>query len=422
MPRLPFPAISGRKASLYHYCRIIHELGYRLIVAAFLEMGDNPDNKPDSIDELIILPQSSGKEKIKRLVVDTFLRRKYPIQVSIFLSGKAKKIIDDTVQKHQPFAIIADMVRTTEYITDVPTYRVADLDDTLSLRYERQLKQGIGGVNPYGQFINVFPKFVRKILLFGFIKLWVNKTEIRLLKEYEINIAKACDKVVFVAAKEAETLNLKLGEPEKAVAIPIGVDTGYYSTHAAIPHVSFPDDGGVYLGIHGQMTTAHNENTAMYFIKEILPYIIRENSNVKLLCIGGGVSENLKSLNNPNVVFTDFVDDVRSYLMACKVYVCPMQFGSGIKTKLLEAMSMGLPVVTSSTGAENIDAVDGTDFIITDEPRKFAEEVLALLSDEKKAQRLSGNAIRYINNNWTWKRAKAEFEKLFAKIQGEEMV
>ena len=59
MPRLPFPMISGRKTSLYHYCRILsEELGFRLVVAAFLEAGDDPNLKPDFIDELVILEKS----------------------------------------------------------------------------------------------------------------------------------------------------------------------------------------------------------------------------------------------------------------------------------------------------------------------------------------------------------------------------
>lgn len=63
MPRLPFPAVSGRKTSLYHYCRILsQELGYRLVVAAFLESGDNPNLKPDFIDKLVILDKPLKKK------------------------------------------------------------------------------------------------------------------------------------------------------------------------------------------------------------------------------------------------------------------------------------------------------------------------------------------------------------------------
>lgn len=77
MPRLPFPATSGRKTSLYHYCRILsEELGYRLIVAAFLEKGDDPQLKPEFIDRLEILPKPSATTKIKNIFVDSILLKK----------------------------------------------------------------------------------------------------------------------------------------------------------------------------------------------------------------------------------------------------------------------------------------------------------------------------------------------------------
>ena len=96
MPRLPFPASSGRKTSLYHYCRILsEELGYRLIVAAFLENGDDPSNKPDFIDELIILPKSGALKKVNSILINSFILRKMPMQVALYWHSKAKKIIDE---------------------------------------------------------------------------------------------------------------------------------------------------------------------------------------------------------------------------------------------------------------------------------------------------------------------------------------
>mgnify|MGYP002240203480 CR=1 FL=1 len=81
------------------------------------------------------------------------------------------------------------------------------------------------------------------------------------------------------------------------------------------------------------------------------------------MVVGGGASENLLKLQSEHVTFTGRVEDVRDYLEECSVFVCPMTFGSGIKTKNLEAMAMGLPVVTTSIGAENINAQNGRDWI-----------------------------------------------------------
>ena len=99
MPRLPFPATSGRKTSLYHYCRILsEELGYRLIVAAFLEKGDDPQVRPEFIDRLEILPKPSATTKIKNIFVDSVLLKKKPMQVSLYWNPNAKVVIDKIVQ------------------------------------------------------------------------------------------------------------------------------------------------------------------------------------------------------------------------------------------------------------------------------------------------------------------------------------
>ena len=89
-----------------------------------------------------------------------------------------------------------------------------------------------------------------------------------------------------------------------------------------------------------------------------------------------------------------------------------MTFGSGIKTKNLEAMSLGLPVVTTSIGAENIDAVDGRDWLICNEDNKFTKAVVELLTNEEKRVRIGINASRFIEKNFTWNVAKNAFAEV----------
>lgn len=406
MPRLPFPATSGRKTSLYHYCRILsEELGYKLIVAAFLEKGDDSNLKPDFIDKLVILPKPTAVTKVKNIIVDSLLLKKKPMQVSLYWDLKVKKIIDNLVESEKPEIIIGDMVRSTEYIKDYNIMRIADLDDRISLRYQRQLEYDISGINPYGAFLSTMPKIIQKIMLWKPLKLYVVKNEIKLLKKYELDIAKQCDRTIFVAQQEADTLNNELGE-KKAVAVPIGVDTDYFSYH-------WDKNLKNCIGFLGALSVAHNENAVRNFIENIFPFIRKCNSKVKFLVIGGGASEELLNLASENIIFTGRVDDVRKYFSQCDIFVCPMTFGSGIKTKLLEAMSFGLPVVTTSIGAENIGAEQDKDWVISDEPEKFAEKVCDILNNEEKRNKMSHSARNFVVNNWTWEAVRNSFEKVF---------
>ncbi len=405
MPRLPFPASSGRKTSLYHYCRILsEELGYRLVVAAFLEKGDDPAQKPKFIDKLIILPRASAKNRIFEIVKDSIILRKKPMQVALYWSTEAKKMVDDLVKKESPQFVIGDMVRSTEYIRDIDSFRIADLDDRISLRYKRQLDNDIDGINPYGAFLYTVPKVLRAIMLAKPLKLAVMKNEIALLDKYEKEIGEICEKTIFVAEKEVREFNQELKQ-NKAVAVPIGVDVDFFSYRESKATKNI-------VGFLGAMSVAHNENAVRHFVAEVLPLILEKVPDVVFMVIGGGASDDLRKLESEHVHFTGRVEDVRDYLGQCKVFVCPMTFGSGIKTKNLEAMAMGLPLVTTSIGAENIPADNGNDWIVEDKNEEFANEVVNLLNNDLKRKMMGKNARMFVENNFTWKVARDRFEKL----------
>lgn len=407
MPRLPFPASSGRKTSLYHYCRILSdELGCRLIVAAFLESGDDPCQKPDFIDRLVILPKPSVKEKLFNIFGKSLVRKQFPLQVSLYLSEEAKKLVDKLILEEKPDIVIGDMVRSTEYIRHANAYTVADLDDRISLRYKRQLETDIDGINPYGAFLGTVPGILRKLMLLRPVKLAVVRNEISLLNKYELEIGKACNATVFVAEKEVREFNSELGE-EKATAVPIGVDTDYFYYREC------GNDENT-IGFLGAMSVAHNENAVRHFIEDIFPLVLTKIPDAKFMVIGGGASEKLRNLASDHVIFTGRVDDVREYVERCKVFVCPMTFGSGIKTKNLEAMAMGLPVVTTSIGAENIDAVDGDDWLIADEPETFADQVVSLLLKSERRNEIGKNASTFVNEKFSWDVAEKQFETILS--------
>lgn len=405
MSRLPFPASSGRKTSLYHYCRILSEqLGYRLVVAAFLEDGDDPRKKTDFIDELIILPKASVKKNIFDIVINSVILRKKPMQVVLYWSPEAKKIVNHTIKKEKPQYVIGDMVRSTEYIRDVNSFRIADLDDRISLRYKRQLENDIDEINPYGNFLYSIPKWFRVLMLAKPVKLMVMKNEVALLEKYEREIGSICEKTVFVAEKEAYDFNRELNQ-EKAIAIPIGVDIDYF-------YYRETKKKGNIIGFLGAMGVAHNENAVRHFIDNMLSLILKEVPDALFMIIGGGASNDLLKMESKHIHFTGKVDDVREYLEQCKVFVCPMTFGSGIKTKNLEAMAMGLPIVTTSIGAENIGATNKVDWFIDDDSRVFAKDVILLLKDDNRRKEIGRNASEYIREKWTWNATKNAFQLL----------
>ena len=410
MPRLPFPMISGRKTSLYHYCRILSDkMGYRLVVAAFLEKGDKMESMPPFIDKLVVLKKPKKLERITNIIYKSIIKRNLPLQVSLYLSCEAKKQIEAIVKEEKPDIVMADMVRCTEYIKNVKAYRIADLDDRISLRYQRQLDTDINSINPYGAFLDTLPIFLKQIALIKPLKIMILKKEISLLREYELRVGESFDKTVFVGKEEVRSFNREIGE-EKAIAVPIGVDIEYFR-----PSEQIIEKDNI-ISFLGALNVAHNASAISHFVDNIFPLVLSEVPNARLCIIGGGASVELLKKASPSVEFVGSVEDVSEYLNKSKVFVCPMLFGSGIKTKNLEAMSLGIPLVTTPVGAENITAVNGKDWYIASSEREFADKVVKVLSDAKLEHSIGLAARKYIVENFTWDVAEKQFKRIMMEI------
>ena len=327
----------------------------------------------------------------------------------MYFDEQIKSEIKKYIARINPDFVMADMVRTTEYLRDYSGFKIADLDDLISIRYKRQLNMNLKYLNTYGAYLYSLPKFVQLVLSLPFLKRIILKKEIALLEKYEKEISNDFNRTVFVAQHEADLLNDKMGF-NKAVCIPLGVDIKYFGEYYNKLDVE-PNT----ICFLGAMSVAHNESGVLHFINDILPLVLKRVPDAKFIIVGGGVTEIVKksAANNHNVILTGRVEDVRKYVGKCEVFVCPLTFGSGIKTKNLEAMAMGVPVVTTSVGAENINAINNKDWIVADTSLDFADAVVELFENKAKANMLKDNAYSFVKENFTWKVAEEKMKQVF---------
>jgi glycosyltransferase involved in cell wall biosynthesis len=110
----------------------------------------------------------------------------------------------------------------------------------------------------------------------------------------------------------------------------------------------------------------------------------------------------LKLAEDPRIVVTGFVDEVRPYLWKASVGVNPMRMAAGMQNKLLEGLAAGLPMVISPEANEGIRAPEGTAVLIGRTPEEFAEQVLKLLSDHPLANSLAKEGLTYVQAQWSW--------------------
>ena len=123
----------------------------------------------------------------------------------------------------------------------------------------------------------------------------------------------------------------------------------------------------------------------------------------------------MRALAGPAVSVTGYVSDIRPYISNSSVYVVPMRMGSGTKLKVMEAMAMGIPVVSTSLGAEGIDVTVGQHLQIADAPADFAHCVVTLLNDSRERQRLAGNARRLVEEKYDWTTIVPSLEAIYTK-------
>lgn len=136
-----------------------------------------------------------------------------------------------------------------------------------------------------------------------------------------------------------------------------------------------------------------NQEALMWFVRNVLPLILAQIPGAKLVVAGSDPPprHSLPSYGDA-IEMRGFVPDVRQPLSECAVFVCPILSGSGMRVKLLEAFAAGIPVVSTSIGAEGLAAVDGEFAAIADDPRGFADRVVTLLQDRELANRIAERA------------------------------
>lgn len=408
--RSPINPSSGREISLYYYIKYLNELyNYKIIVFTFGK-DENCTIKPiNFIDKLYTVKCPSSIEILKNCITKVIFKG-YPLQVALFYSLKIKHKLNSIIEEENPDILISDMVRTSEYFKDYTTTKIFDMDDMLSVRYKSQLESEGKLMNPFGVYFDKLPKLLRKVLDKNFVRIFILKYEQRALKKYEVNVSKKYDAVVLVSPKEVDYLNREIND-KKAFAVSTGVNCKHFEEKTVDKYENIISFLGVY-------SAPHNEDAVLYFYNDIFPLIKKVDPNLKLRLVGGNVTEKIKELGKYNSVeLVGRVKDVRDYIKSSKVFIAPLRFGSGIKTKILEAMAMEVPVVTTSIGVEGIGLENYKNVIIADEPDRFAEAVCKLVRDNDLYNRIAKNAKEFVINNYDWNVQMKSWKNVFDFIE-----
>ena len=193
---------------------------------------------------------------------------------------------------------------------------------------------------------------------------------------------------------------------------PNGVDVEYFQPRPCVPAEKM-------ILFLGGMHVFQNADGVEYFLKSVWPRIQDREKGVKCLIIGQNPSRQLQSLaEETGAQMPGFVEDVRPFLARAGLMVVPIRIGSGTRLKILSAMAMGKPVVSTSVGCEGIEARDGQELLIADTPDDMARQVVEVLRNPGLQKRLGDNGRKLVEEKYSWPGIARIMEDVYQEAVG----
>lgn len=218
------------------------------------------------------------------------------------------------------------------------------------------------------------------------------------VRQTEKKLVRKTPHLAFITGRDRDAI---LGPTNGVRVLPLGMDLDYWTRKTSDPEPNC-------IMYSGGMDYRPNVDGALYLIKRILPLVRQSISNLRVLIVGRDPLPELLEVaqHHPDVTITGSVEDMRPYFERATLYAAPLRFGAGMQNKLLEAMAMEVPVVTTPIAADGVRVDGGTELplLIADGEEQFAECVIHLLRQQQERTRLAAEGRRFIESHFVWSR------------------
>ena len=292
------------------------------------------------------------------------LAKKIPLTVSYFYSRAIESLIDiKTVD-----LILVDCSSMATYVENFNIPKIIDFVDIDSDKWFQYAKR------------SHFPRS------------FIYNLECNRLKKLETRLSTIFDYCIVTTEHEKKLLACR----ENAIVIPNGIDLEFYSPKGSV--------GENILVFTGALDYFPNIDAVLYFHDEIFPLILKEIPDVKFFIVGMNPVQKIRRLSGEHTIVTGMVDDVRDYLGRASVCTIPLRIAKGIQNKVLEAMAMQIPIVSTSRANNGIMATHEREMMIADTPSDFARATLLLLKNSSLREHIAKNARLFVEEKFNWDR------------------
>jgi glycosyltransferase involved in cell wall biosynthesis len=246
----------------------------------------------------------------------------------------------------------------------------------------------------------------------GLARRLYNAVNWRKMRREEEGLWRRVDAITVTSPRDEA--RVRAAHPGARVAVvPNGVDVEWYRPR---PRDPAPDRRTVLF--FGALDYYPNSEGLLSFLDDTWPRVLATNPSARLRILGRRPPPALVARQGPAVELGGFVEDLRPSLAEAAVVIVPLRLGGGTRLKILEAMAMGKPVVSTTLGAEGLDAAHGRELLVADDPVRFAAEVRRVLDDPALAARLGKAARAFVERRYSWRASARALERCLLEVSG----
>lgn len=308
-----------------------------------------------------------------------------------YFSLRIKQTIREIITKHGIDTVVAETLLCAEYVHDLSgVYTVMDEHNLEFIRAGRRLPLRR---NPFS--------FLRDYLIY-----------LR-LKRYEIHVLRKMNRTIVCSETDRGVLESIC--PELCISVvPNTVDTDYFTP---VPSGNMKP----VMMFTGTLWYEPNADAVKVLARDIIPKLEPEFPEVKLYIVGDKKGADLSAYeNNKKLVFTGEVTDIRLYFRKSSIFLAPIRMGSGTRLKILAAMAMGLPVVSTRIGCEGLDVTDGENICLAEKAEDFQAVVSRLLNDPEFFRKIAGRGRKLVETYYSRKVSLNILTKVWESIEQSE--
>ena len=385
LPRIPYPLEKGDKLRAFNQIKQLAKHNEIVLCA----LNDNAKvSEQDAFRALQPYCQSINFIRFNKLQILLGLVRAFfkglPMQCGYFYNRKAAKKVNALIAKHKPDMLYGQLLRVAEYIRHKDIPKAIDYQDIFS----------------YGM--------KRRADIASFITRPIYNMEYRRLARYEAAIFDDFDVRTIISEPDRKLFPHE--KRDEILIIPNGVDHDFFKPMEREKKYD--------LVFTGNMSYPPNVNAVEYLANEILPIVWKSRPETTLYIAGATPDPKVNKAASDRIIVSGWLDDIRDAYAQSRVFIAPMRIGTGLQNKLLEAMSMRLPAITSPLANASLGAKPNEEILIGSNAEEMAKNIIILLTDTQKAEQIAQAGFDFTNRVYDWGRATERLEEAMVAVVG----